>query len=224
MAGSTRRTYKKRPRRRFRRRIFKRRRVAKGIPYTKVVELKTSFLGQHNPAAGTIGVDTIALNGANDPTLAMGAGQPLYWDQWTAMYRRYCVIGWKIDFQVVTTDNTNPTVFGFCPLTTSTALANHLAYKEVAGNISAVCTPDIDKNYLSAKGSVEKYLLGAKRRGRMLSDDNLYALTSANPTNVLYGHIYTQAFDQSADPAVINYCATLKQIVVFFDPIVPGRS
>lgn len=209
---------------RKRRRIFRRRRIAKGISWSKCVQLRTVFPGQHNPAAGVIGVDAIALNGGNDPTLAISNQQPLYWDQYCALYRRYCIVGWKIKIEVVTSDNTVPTTFGFCPLTTSTPLASQYHYKETAGNVSAYMTPDLDKTVLYAKGGVERYLLGNKRRGRMLSDDNLYALTSANPTNVLYGHIYSQAFDATADPATLNYIATLYQTIVFFDPIVPARS
>lgn len=222
MASSTKSRKRKSGRRR--RKVIRRTRIPTGIPQKQVVKLKTSWLGQHNPAAGTLGADVIALNGAFDPMLAFGSQQPLYYDQWSAMYRRYCVIGWKIRFQIATTDNTNPTVFGFCPTTGSTALASHMYYKEIAGNKSVICTPDVDKNYLTVKGSVKKYLHPNSKRVSLLDDPNTYQLTSANPTNVVYGHIYTQAFDATADPAVINYCATLEQIIVFFDPVVPARS
>lgn len=156
--------------------------------------------------------------------LAEGAGQPLGYDQWCALYQKYVVIGWRVRLELVTVDNSNATVVGFCPLTTSSALASFSHYKEVPGNKSVICTPDIDKNEILTSGGVERYLLGNRRAGRMFSDDQLYAATSANPTRPLYGHIYVQPMDMAADVSAVQWILTLEQIVVFFDPITPSRS
>lgn len=38
----------------------------------------------------------IRMNGAYDPVLALGGGQPTYWDYFSGMYKRYNVLGAKI--------------------------------------------------------------------------------------------------------------------------------
>jgi len=38
----------------------------------------------------------IRMNGAYDPVLAIGGGQPTYWDYFASLYRKYNVLGSKI--------------------------------------------------------------------------------------------------------------------------------
>lgn len=224
MARSSGRTYKKRSRRRFRGRIFRRRRLRYLQPWSQKVALKTVFGGAFNAGVGTVAAAIWAANGCNDPYLADASAQPLGFDQWSTLYRRYVVIGYRLDIRAIAQDNTNPIVVGITPLTSSTALTSYAQYQEAPGTVFEFMTPDLDKTRLSLKGSVKKFLYGGMRRGGLLADDEVSALTSANPTRPVYLHCWVAAADTAVDPAAVLVNATLHQIVVFFDPIVPGRS
>lgn len=222
--GKARATRKRRAVRRSRRRIQRKYKIPTLQPKTHTLVMKSCHYESLDGGAGALTVSTHALNGCNDPWLSADSIQPLGFDQWSTLYRKYCVIGWKARVEVVTTDNTNSIVVGYCPLDSSTALASYMHYKEATGNKSVIMTPDIDKAEFWIKGGVERILLGSKKRGRMLTDTSLYADVTANPTRVLYGHLYCQSLTGSADAAVVYVNITLYQTVVWFDPIIPARS
>lgn len=162
------------------------------------------------------------MNGAFDPCLALGSVQPLGFDQYCALYRRNCVVGWKVRIEWCTSDNTNPVCIGFTPKTDNNALTSYPHWKECKGTVSTILTPDIDKAQTSTRGDVKKWMThpGAK----ILDNEDLVGSTEANPVSVLYGHVWAQAMDGAANPSSIRYVVTLEQIVVFFEQIVPARS
>lgn len=190
-------------------------------PYSIVRKLKTVYATAQDPAAGTLASNLIALNDAKDPLGPSSATQqPLGFDQYEALYNKYCVIGWKVKVEAVTVDNSNALYVGFTPTTASTALTSYSHYKECPGTVSRILSPDIDKAVFSTKGSVKKQML---RRGKILTDDTLYADVTASPTRILYGHIWSHVMD-ATDPANTKIVVTLEQLVVFFDPKIPARS
>lgn len=214
----------KKYRRRNYRRKFYRKRIPRLQPWSTCVKLKTISPQSIDGAAGVLTTQVYCLNGCYDPFLANDTAQPLGFDQWATLYRKYCVIGWKVKVELVTKDNSNAAVVGFAPSTSSTALASYMHYKESPANRSVTLTPDIDKSMFVTKGSIEKFLFGGRRRGKILSDDETTALCTANPVRPVYGHLYVQAFDATSDIAAVLANITIEQIVVFFDPIIPGRS
>lgn len=191
-------------------------------PKSCIRAFKTCTYGALNPGAGAISVTKQNLNSCFDPTGEAGSGQPLGWDQMTALYNKYCVVAWSVKFEWVSTDNTNALIVGFTPTTSSTALTNYAHYKELPGTVSAIITPDIDRGRLFSKGGVKKWFM--PRGGKILSNENLTSSTGGSPTNILYGHMFAQSIDGSADPATVNFIMTVYQKVVFFDPVIPSRS
>lgn len=214
-----------RTRRRFKRRGGRRRmyRVRQVTPKTCARWLHTSKYLSLNPAAGTLVAEALNLNGAQDP---LGSGsatqQPLGFDQYELLYRRYCVVAWRITCEIVSTDNTNPLVVGFSPKTDSTGLTSYLHYKEFPGAVQRVITPDVDKVFFKSRGGVRKWLLPTG--GKLLSNPDLSSLCTTVPSRILYGHLYAQSMDGSADPAAVHITVKLSQLIVFFDPVVPSRS
>lgn len=213
-----------RARPRYRRRRRFKRRVTRAVqPYSIVRKLKTVRQFDLNCGAGSIYVETVKLNAGDDPTGTLGSLQPLGWDQYAALYQRACVIGWDVKVEACSTDNTNAIVVGFAPMVESSGLTQYEHYKEQAACVSRIMTPDIDKIVFGSRGSVKRWLL--PQGGRMLSDANLAGgVTTTDPNKVLYGHLFAQAMDNSADPAVVHCIVTITQIVAFFQPIVPSRS
>lgn len=192
-------------------------------PYSIVRKLKSVFTYPLDPgAAGAISAATVKLSSAFDPAGGFGSGQPLGFDQYSTLYNRYAVIGWRVKIELVTTDNTNPTVVGFTPIVSSTTLTSLEHYKEIPGTVSMILTPDIDKGVLYARGSVKKHLLA--RGGKMLADDTVTAATTADPTRILHGHFWAQSVDAASDAAIVRAVVTLWQTVVFFVPVIPSRS
>lgn len=207
--------------RRRRRKMYRRKRRTVQ-PYTMARTFKTVTYKSLNPGAGTIATAILNLNSAFDPTGNIGAEQPLAFDQYTALYKRYAVIKWGVKMEFVSTDNSNPVVVGFTPKTDNTALTAYAHYKEAPGTVSGVITPDIDKFVLYTKGRVSPYFL--PKGGKILTDDTLSALISADPSKLLYGHLWAQDIAASADPSAVNCILTIYQTVVFYDPVIPSRS
>lgn len=222
MAAS--RTRTRRPRfakRRFRRRKYAR--VQRSVqPYAVTRVLRSVCRSSQNLNAGTLTALTVLLNSAYDPTGIFGAGQPLGYDQYTALYQRVAVVGWKVIIEACTADNTNPVVIGFTPMVGASALSDFQHYKELPGTVSRIMTPDVDKLIFTAKGGVKKYFM--PRSGRMLSDDTVTHGVGGNPSRLLYGHLFLQAMDGTADPGVVNLVVTIVQKVVFYVPEIPSRS
>ena len=95
-------------------------RVGRGIrtvqPYMISRNLKTVVVFSIDAGAGTIYQQSVKLNSAFDPTGTLGSGQPLGFDQYTALYQRCAVVKWSVKLEICSTDNTNPLVIGFTPL------------------------------------------------------------------------------------------------------------
>lgn len=206
-----------------RRRIFRPRRSLTMQPKTIVRELKTVTYAALNPGAGTLASVQFQLNSAYDPTGSVDTEQPRFYDQYTAMYSYNCVVGYKIFIEFATSgDDAVGCIVGFTPTTSTTVQANYKSYKELPGTRSTILTKDIDKASFGTAGSIKKWLM--PRGGRILSERNLCALTGENPAQMLYGHLWAETMDLTADPALINCIVTIKQIVVFYNPVLPGQS
>lgn len=191
-------------------------------PYSIIRKLKTSFYYSFDPGAGALSYVIPKLNDAYDLMGSSGTQQGLGYDQYALLYNRYCVVGWKVDVKMVTSENTHPIMFGFTPMTSSTALSTYDHYAEIPGTVQRLLTPDTDKAFLHAKGSVKKYMM--PKGGKLLTDDSLCAGIDASPTRTLHGHFYAQAMDQTADPGATKCLITVTQLVVFYVPKVPSRS
>lgn len=204
-------------------RIFRPRRSLTMQPKTIVRELKTVTYAALNPGAGTLAQVQFQLNSAYDPTGSVDTEQPRFYDQYTAMYSYNCVVGYKIFIEAATSgDDAVACCIGFTPTTTTTNQGNYKAYKELPGTKSTILTKDIDKTSFGTAGSIKKWLM--PRGGRILTERDLCAVTGTNPNQILYGHLWAETIDLTADPALINCIVTIKQIVVFFNPVVPGQS
>lgn len=204
------------------RKVYTRKRFRTLQPYSIVRKFKTVTNTAFNPGAGGVDCQQLKLNSAYDPTGSIGAGQPLGFDQYSALYQRYAVVGWRVYFRFVSSDNSNAILVGFTPKRDASALASAQYYLECPGTVSRHMTPDIDKVEFGSKGTVKHYFL--PKGGKLLTDDTLTALYTNDPSRLLYGHVWLQALDATADPALVNCVITIEQLVVFFDPIIPARS
>lgn len=192
-------------------------------PKSVVRSLKTVLSTNIDPnAGGALAGNYMKLNSAFDPEGAWGNDQPLGFDQYSAFFAKYCVISWSVKIEAVTVDNTTPIMIGFTPHISATLLADYQQYKEAPATVSMILTPDIDKGLLQTRGGVKRYLLPGG--GKMLSNPNLSSSTTADPTDILYGHLWAQPVDKASDAGITRFVITIWQKIVFFDPVIPARS
>lgn len=205
-------------------RIVRPRRAPLNIPQSCIRRLSTVMRTEINPAASSAPtVQIYNLNGCYDPTGAVSSQQPLYFDQYSALYQQYCVVGYKIIIDAVSSDDTNAVVLGFTPMTTSTALNDPAYYMEQKGTTHRTMTKDIDKVVLTNKGSIKKWL--RPNGGPLLNDTTYCGSPTTNPTTVLFGHLWAAALAGAAtDPSTVTFVIKIEQIVKFFNPITPARS
>lgn len=189
-----------------------------------VRRLKTcSFRNLDPGGAGNIVSATFFLNSAKDPLgTASATDQGLGYDQYESLYNKYCVIGWKVTFEVVSLDNSSPLLVGFTPSTDINAPGSYNQALELPGTVWRTVTPDVDKVAFGTRGTVKKWLM--PRGGKLLTELELNASVAASPARLLYGHFWTQPVDQATDTAAVRFVYVLEQIVVFYDPKMPSRS
>lgn len=196
-------------------------------PYQTFRRLRNTYVVSLDPAAsGAIATNILKLNSAYDPQGnaggSGGTGQGMGYDSLENLYHKYCVVSYRITVEAVSTDNTYPIAVGFCPCRDSSPLSSFTQYKEMPGNVQRIMTPDIDKIVFNNSGSIKKWML--PRRANLYSDDLLASTTNSDPSRVLYGHLYCQSLEGSADVAQIRLIVTMDQFVRFYEPKVQARS
>lgn len=85
-----------------------------GFPDKKLVRLRYSTVISLNPAAGSLTSYKFSCNGMYDPDVSGAGHQPMGFDEWMSVYRRYTVLGSKIDMRHVPTTYVEnfPAAFG----------------------------------------------------------------------------------------------------------------
>lgn len=204
------------------RRPFPRRRAKGGFPRYVCRVLKTNFNSTID-SSGAVSAIQFVVNSAFDPLgAASNTNQPMYYDQYSAIYNKYCVVAYRVKLEAVSTDNTNTVIAGLTCMTDPSTLATFAQYRECPNTVSRVCTPDVDKIALSHGARVAPFLL--PQGGKILSEDLCCAITEADPSRKLYLHMWAGAADNTTDVGSIRFIGTLYQTIVFFDRKTVSRS
>lgn len=177
--------------------------VGRGFP--KKMVMTHRYVDSKLLSTGTGGITVtanMACNGMYDPDVGIGGHQPYYFDQMSAIYDHYTVIGSKIKVTFVTQGTQtgtalSPAVCGIFVNDDSTLTA---AWPALAEHPSSVCklSPVSGSGIAvaTAKWSAKKTFGGAP-----LSNDNLQGTSSANPTEL---SVYTIFVNSEAATAVTN--------------------
>ena len=163
-----------------------------------------------------IGQHLFRGNSIFDPDQTGTGHQPLGYDQWTAFYDKYLVLGSQISVQVINESAGEQCYLGVLPKNEADAVANHdtlaekpyvrMLYQGVEGSGQAVRRT---KLYMSTKK-----IFGLRRVG---TDNTDYtAVNNTNPANVWFWHIYSQSADGNTS-VTQRIIVGLKYYVVFFD-------
>lgn len=223
--------YKRRMRRRItrrprRRRTMKRRttriaRPIRGVGPPKQMYAKLPYDDALSSAvtAGSY-VSWVYQSSAYDPYQPAGGHQPLWFDQYAAMYQRYTVLGISYSMDV-SGDYSNAVPF-FCvayPQTSSSPVSTVSYARERTGATEVIASSQFRarlKGYVSCAK-----VFGVNKR-KLLDDDQYSALVSTNPTQLAY--LIIQVFNPSAVNGTMYSNLRLMYYIRFFDPTDPAQS
>lgn len=211
--------------RRVRRRTFRRiSRVPRHVPLgiSKARFVKLSYCDQLASAVGASSYQSWGYQSSlYDPYASVGGHQPMFFDQYSAMYRRYTVLGMAYDIQACTESTTNgPLVITVTPSNVGSSPTSISMARERPGTKESI----VSHGY---KGRVKGYISVAKMLGvdrrKLLTDDQYSALISADPSQM--ASFTVQAWNNSSASG-INIYLTLRITFYcrFFDPAEPSQS
>lgn len=196
-----------RPRRRFvrraRRRFYRRKRYArKGIaPLTQVVKARTCMKFDVSAAGATLQTHLIRMNDVSDPLGSNGTAQPLYYDQWAALYDKAIVLGAKLT-AYFENEGTTAVMFGCVKGTIDEAgMTNYDNYEHFIerGSAYKLVTPENDRGIITSKVSIKKHM-----HKKDLKDDPTFHCdlsSQSSPTSLAYFVLWFQSLDKATTNA-----------------------
>lgn len=219
---------KRRPRRFTRRRAYRRRtRVPRIIgPKTHTyAKLAYGRITNVNLSAGSLLTETFCINGMFDPETALGGNQPLFFDQYMAMYKNYRVYGCKVMIKLSAGSSTN-NCFHICSVITPSTVATppygsiQTAY-QARGSVYRNIVPTAGAVTMSKYYPIH-YVFGVPK-GELRYDDNLSGTASTNPPISCYVHLYNSNRDGTA-VFPITYEVKLIYYAKFYNLTEPAAS
>jgi len=157
------------------------------------------------------------LNSVFDPDYSGAGHQPRGFDQFAALYSEYTVLSCKMKIIPTSSSTTaTPVTVGIAIDADNTIQTNIYDYVEFGkGRYLTIAGPSQGQkdNVLTVGYSSRKYWNQSP-----YNNEDQRALTSANPSNVTYGHIWAAGTEGSYDPPVIYVQVELSFIVSFTDP------
>lgn len=195
-------------------------------PRRKMIRARAVNYATFTNTSGALDQESIKMLDFADPFATGGAGQPLGYDQWKALYNKGVVIGSKV---VVRFHNpsTVAVMVGITPVSDSainTSFDNYEHYMEAKGTKTRVLSPDVDHVTMFTKYSTKKFY-GLND----IMDDISYHVTDlASETGPAIDgryRVWCQPMDQSSTPsAAVQAVITAEYVILLHDPIVPSRS
>lgn len=145
-------------------------------------------------ASGNIGDNVYRGNSIFDPNLTGAGGQPMGADQWANFYYSYTVLGSTIEIESMVNSGTCATQrHGVTPSNLSNAFTSIDGAEELPYT-KAVTARMGSANAASGSSSLKSYMSTAKIIGvvrpAVQIEDAFGALTTANPTNTWFWHVW----------------------------------
>jgi hypothetical protein len=192
-----------------------------GVPLHSWVKLR--YVDKRNLDPGTDSTISwiFSANGVYDPDITGTGGQPRFFDQWAAMYGRYCVEASSITavFIAGSSTSTYTAMCGIDVRSDVTAQTTYGSYLE--GRLTRV-KPHVPNSGGPAVCTVKHGVNVAKWFAlTQASDrDSLTAATSANPAQQLYYHVFASDADPAGGDPGASWCTvTVDYTLRFYDPL-----
>jgi len=184
--------------RKIRRNLKNKTSVSVGLGFPKsltMVQKYREIIPFSGGAGGAMQSYLVSCNGIYDPNITGTGHQPLYFDQLTALYDHYTVIGSRIKYNIINTSNTPCSTVTFIndDATVTPSLVANVAEQSTASPMKWLQGAGVDSGLrLSNKWSAKKYF-----KGSVLANTELQGTATANPTEQSYFAIVFQASDLS---------------------------
>lgn len=185
-----------------------------------VMRVQLKYVARAAPSGGAvvdISDNVYRGNGAFDPVFAVGGGQPIGFDQWSAFYRKYRVTGSKVELKLL--NDSDSTVYAFIVANNTSALftnKDQLIEQQYAK--SKLCAR---KNSGTTQANLSMYMSVAKVRGRPADiveyEQGYAALNTANPNLEFFWHIGAYAQGSNSTNFATDYEAVITYYIDFFD-------
>lgn len=173
-----------------------------------------------DPGVGSMAVLNYSANDAQDPYQGVGGHQPLGWDQWSAFYNHYVVVGARIKVQFSNESWSTGNSQVMCGINLSDDLT-------ISSSPTALAEQNLTKYKLLRVGSNQNQVVAYKnysaRKFFNITDikdnfDRLGALVSTGPTEKAYFNVFAGSIIGSDDAPQINILVTIDYIVDFSEP------
>lgn len=209
----------------YRKRNFKRRgRVSRpisvGVPNYRYAKLQyCDQIGGSIPAS--LSIASVYSSSAFDPYFPFGGHQPMFYDQYAAMYQRYTVMGVGYNIDISMGDTSNIPIYVTLTYLTTSAPPTSLNYVRERSGSKETIVSSAYKARLKGYMSVKK-VLGISSR-QLATDDQYSALINADIPQRAFLHI--QAWNQSTT-AISNLSMSfrLTYYIKFWQPQEPLAS
>jgi len=230
-------TYKKKTgpkRRRYGRKVYKRKpmfTLSSAMPFGQSQKVRHRYVDSVQLTTSSEPINgmyryTFALNSAFDPNQSEAGHQPLGYDQMSAIFNQYTVIGARFNCKVIPMNDSDDSI-GLLAYVTETPEPRtgrqiETLIEQGAGKY-VICPPtgpsattNVRIKNISGKISIKKQL----KVNNLLDNENLRAVSNANPARLLYLHlIYWCATNGSLASVPMRVILTLDQLVVWQRPL-----
>lgn len=183
-----------------------RKRIRKGIGFSKIMNFKFKLTDTFGVTNGTFIAYSLSLNWLFNPTWALGTAQPMYRDQMAAIYKNYRVYGCKVSMTFVNLSTTqNLEIFYVNGLYASNP-ANMEEAKQLKGCIFRMLGTAASPK---ARTTIKSYANIKRILGPRFYDDNWQSENSNNPWSIAKGLWGTQNIDSTTG---VDYKVYLKMV------------
>lgn len=215
------RNFKRRARRNYRRKVRRNLKnksivsIGQGFPKKMVVTHKYNEIFQISSTTGLVGTYQFVANGMYDPNFTGTGHQPMYFDQLSALYDHYVVIGSKATFKIT------PATTLTCPI--AVALFNNDDTTITPTLLSSMSELPSSRFGLLSVNTNRPLKITSKWSAKKtfgknpLANDNLEGSASANPSEQTVYTLACQSTDGATTQAVvveviIEYIAVWKEL------------
>lgn len=151
---------------------------------------------------GGITTQIFRMNGCFDPDLTAVGHQPMYYDNYSAIYQSYRVLGSRLTARISGANLANtqgPWAFGINGSMQAVSLGTSIRTRmEQNDSISTMYNGQQTPDTLSFAYSPEIKL------GRPAGDDTVGAFVSANPSQTYYAHVWFADLNGTTSQAILN--------------------
>lgn len=193
---------------------------ASGMPTTRLAKLR--YVGQpvFNSSVGLIQTWKFSANGIFDPDITGTGHQPMGFDQWSAYYNHYTVVGARCTIRCMTTPSAGsyaPTLLAlYLSDDTSQPFTGASGYLESKkGPFVAFGIEDTKQKFLSHNFSAKKFFNVSDMKDNF---DRLGALAGANPTEQAYFTLVHAPVYPGQTTQPMNLIVTLDYVVQWSEP------